>query len=76
MKKLIIALSGLCLASQALGADPAATRATIEANLQSNVRDAAEVARDTNRKLVQQTYFVFTISSFFAFFVSCDAGAV
>ncbi|HAG71829.1 MAG TPA: methyltransferase [Gammaproteobacteria bacterium] len=50
MKKLIIALSGLCLASQALGADPAATRATIEANLQSNVRDAAEVARDTNRK--------------------------
>jgi predicted methyltransferase len=50
MKKLIIALSGLCLASQALGADPAATRAAIEANLQSNVRDAAEVARDANRK--------------------------
>jgi predicted methyltransferase len=50
MKKLIIALSGFCLASQALAADPAATRATIEANLQSNVRDAAEVARDANRK--------------------------
>ena len=50
MKKLIIALSGLCLASQALGADPAATRSKIEANLQSNVRDAAEVARDANRK--------------------------
>jgi predicted methyltransferase len=50
MKKLIIALSGLCLASQALGADPAATRSKIEANLQSNVRNAAEVARDANRK--------------------------
>lgn len=50
MKKLIIALSGICLASQALAADPAATRATIEANLQSSVRDAAEVARDANRK--------------------------
>lgn len=50
MKKLIIALSGFCLASQALAADPAATRATIEANLESSVRDAAEVARDANRK--------------------------
>lgn len=50
MKKLIIALSGFCIASQALAADPAATRAKIEANMQSSVRGAAEVARDANRK--------------------------
>lgn len=50
MKKLIVALAGVCISSQVLAADPAATRAKIEANLSSDIRDAAEVARDANRK--------------------------
>lgn len=50
MKKLILALSGLAIGSQVLAADPAATRAKIEANLQNSSRAAAEIARDANRK--------------------------
>lgn len=50
MKNIIIALGGLVISTQVLAADPAATRAQIEANLQSSDRDAAEIARDANRK--------------------------
>lgn len=50
MNKLVIAIAGLCLSSQLLAADAAATRAKIEANLSSGDRTAAEIARDANRK--------------------------
>ncbi|MFK7864976.1 MAG: class I SAM-dependent methyltransferase [Pseudohongiellaceae bacterium] len=50
MKNLNIALAGIILSSQVLASDPVATRAKIEANLQSSDREAAEVARDANRK--------------------------
>ncbi len=50
MKK-IIPLASLCfITSQALAADPAATRMTIEQNLGGSIRTEAEVARDANRK--------------------------
>jgi predicted methyltransferase len=45
---LVVGLT-LC-ASKALAADASATRGKIEMALQSDVRDAAEVARDANRK--------------------------
>ena len=50
MNKLVITIAGLCLSSQLLAADPAATRTKIEANLSSSDRTAAEIARDANRK--------------------------
>jgi len=50
MNKIVITIAGLCLSSQLLAADAAATRAKIEANLTNGDRTAAEVARDANRK--------------------------
>lgn len=50
MNKLVIAIGGLALSSQLMAADPAATRMKIEANLSGDIRSAAEVARDANRK--------------------------
>ena len=50
MKTLLALLSGLIACSQSLAADVASTRIIIEQNLQGRIRDAAEVARDANRK--------------------------
>lgn len=50
MKKLSCLIATLLLGQQALAADAGATRAIIEQNLQGSIRDAAEVARDANRK--------------------------
>ena len=50
MKYPILALLGLSVSAQAFAADAAATRAIIEDRLEANIRDAAEVARDANRK--------------------------
>jgi predicted methyltransferase len=50
MNKLVITIAGLCLSSQLLAADAAATRTKLEANLSSSDRTAAEIARDANRK--------------------------
>jgi predicted methyltransferase len=49
MKKLTF-LALTLITQQALAADPATTRSKIEANLQGSIREAAEVARDANRK--------------------------
>ena len=50
MKKVLLALLGFFISSQAFAAAAAATRAKIEQDLGGNIRDAAEVARDANRK--------------------------
>jgi len=50
MKRLTCLIATLLLGQQAFAADTAATRAIIEQNLQGSIRDAAEVARDANRK--------------------------
>ena len=53
MRKLTAILVGTIItgiAGQSWAADVAATKASIEQNLEGNIRDAAEVARDANRK--------------------------
>lgn len=50
MKYTLFALACLAVSAQAGAADAAATRAIIEDNLDRNIRAAAEVARDANRK--------------------------
>ena len=50
MKKLSCLIATLLLGQQTFAADAGATRAIIEQNLQGSIRDAAEVARDANRK--------------------------
>lgn len=50
MKKIIPLVSLCFITSQALAADPAATRMKIEQNLGGSIRTEAEVARDANRK--------------------------
>ncbi len=50
MQKVLLAAVGFFISSQVFAADAAATRAKIEQALGGSVRDAAEVARDANRK--------------------------
>ena len=50
MKRLTCLLATLLLSQQAFAADAGATRAIIEQSLRGSIRDAAEVARDANRK--------------------------
>ena len=50
MKYALFFLTCLGFSTQVVAADAAATRAIIEDNLQGNIRDDAEVARDVNRK--------------------------
>ena len=50
MKALISLIGMMLVSTQILAADAAATRAKIEQNLQGNIRDDAERARDANRK--------------------------
>lgn len=50
MKRIIFVLASVFLSNSLYAADVAATRASIESNLQSNLRDATETARDANRK--------------------------
>jgi len=50
MKKLTCLIASVLVCQQSLAADVSSTRATIESNLQGSIRDAAEVARDANRK--------------------------
>jgi predicted methyltransferase len=50
MKKSLICILSVFLSSQLIAADSAATRNKIEQALSSNIRDAAETARDANRK--------------------------
>ncbi len=50
MKKNLICILSVFLSSQLMAADSAATRNKIEQALSSSIRDAAETARDANRK--------------------------
>ena len=50
MRKYLICILGVLLSSQLIAADSAATRNKIEQELTSSIRDAAETARDANRK--------------------------
>ena len=50
MKKVLVATVSLFVSSQVIAADTAATRAKVEQALGGSIRDAAEVARDSNRK--------------------------
>ncbi|MCH7815940.1 MAG: class I SAM-dependent methyltransferase [Proteobacteria bacterium] len=50
MKKVLIAICSLFISTQLFAADAAATRAKVEQYLQGSIREAAEVARDPNRK--------------------------
>ena len=50
MRKNLICILGVFLSSQLMAADSAATRNKIEQALSSSIRDAAETARDANRK--------------------------
>ena len=50
MKKVILTTLGVFVSCQAIAADVTATRSKIEQALDANIRDAAEVARDANRK--------------------------
>jgi len=50
MQYALFALTCLGFSAQVSAADAAATRVIIEDNLAGNIRDAAEVARDANRK--------------------------
>ena len=50
MNKILVALISIFLSAQLLAADAAATRIKIEENLGNDLRDDAEIARDTNRK--------------------------
>ncbi len=50
MKKVLVATVSLFVSSQVIAADTAATRTKIEQALGGSIRDAAEVARDSNRK--------------------------
>lgn len=50
MKKNVLVLGSLFLSTQLFAADVAGTKARIEQSLSGNIRDAAEVARDANRK--------------------------
>ena len=50
MRKNLICILSVLLSSQLMAADSAATRSKIEQALTSSIRDAAETARDANRK--------------------------
>ena len=50
MRKNLICIMSVLLSSQLMAADSAATRDKIEQALTSSIRDAAETARDANRK--------------------------
>ena len=50
MKRSLITILTLLLSTHLSAADPAATRGKIEQALGGSIRDAAEVARDANRK--------------------------
>lgn len=50
MKRLTFAAASLALCGQLAAADAAATRTEIERNLRGDIREAAETARDANRK--------------------------
>ena len=50
MRKNLICIMSVLLSSQLIAADSAATRDKIEQALTSSIRDAAETARDANRK--------------------------
>lgn len=50
MKKTVIFIGSLVLCSQLFATDVAGTKDIIEQNLQSNIRNDAEKARDANRK--------------------------
>ena len=50
MRKILTCILSVFLSSQLMAADSAATRIKIEQALNSSIRDAAETARDANRK--------------------------